>query len=60
MIFRIINPAGVGVMKTEYQSCIPKKDVLESMNAAGFRFELNGKRIKLRELIEFRQTGVSL
>ena len=47
-------------MKTEYQNCIPKKDVLESMNAAGFRFELNGKRIKLRELIEFRQTGVSL
>lgn len=57
MLLRIINPSGVGVMKTEHQSCIPKKDVLESMNAAGFRFELNGKRIRLRELIEFRQTG---
>lgn len=60
MLIRIINPSGMGVMRTEHQSCIPKKDVLESMNAAGFRFELNGKRVKLRELIEIKQAGGTL
>ena len=54
MLLEIYNPSGLGVMQTECVSCIPKKSELESMNACGYKFELNGKRIKLRELIELR------
>lgn len=58
LLFKVINPEGMGVMQTAAWSCIPANRVLESMNATGYKFMLDGKRIKLRELIEVRDAGL--
>ena len=56
MIFQIFNPNGLAVESTAYWSCVPSKAMLESMNAAGYIFKINGSRIKLRELIELKDS----
>lgn len=56
MTFQVCKPSGAAVMGTAFWSCVPSKAELEDMNAAGYIFKLDGKRIKLRELIERKES----
>lgn len=52
MKFEVINDKNKVVMHTEHTSCIPDKDILNSMSKAGYKFKLNGKAITTKKLNE--------
>lgn len=53
MKFEIINDKSKTVMQTEYISCIPDKDELNSMQIAGYKFKIDGKIISAKKLKEW-------
>lgn len=50
-MLKIINPHGTGVMRTEYRECYPKREDLSQMERTGYKFYLDGKRVKTKDLI---------
>lgn len=54
MKFEVINDKGQTVMATTSTSCIPNKDILESMSKAGYKFKVNGKVITKKQLLELK------
>ena len=49
MLFEVFAKDGTGRFQTSSESCIPY-DNLDSMNKAGFKFKLDGKRISVKDL----------
>lgn len=52
MHFEIINDKNKTMMSTESATCIPDKNMLDSISRAGYRFKLNGKIITIKKLNE--------
>ena len=44
MKFEVINRDGKVMMSTEHRSCIYPTDILKQMEAAGYKFRVDGKR----------------
>lgn len=53
MEFSVIRSDGVCVMSTSSKSCIPTDDQLNSLAAAGYTFELNGKPATRKKVKDF-------
>ena len=53
MKFEVVNDKSRVVMHTEYISCIPPKDILNSMSDSGYKFKLDGKIISIKKLNEY-------
>lgn len=54
MLFEVFAKDGTGRFQTSSESCIPY-DNLDSMNKAGFKFKLDGKRITVKDIKERRK-----
>lgn len=52
MKFEVVNRFGKTMASYMDYSCIPEKDVLESMYKAEYRFKLDGKNISLKKAKE--------
>lgn len=52
MKFEVINDKNKTVMTTTNLSCIPNKNILDSMLMAGYKFKLDGKLITIKKLNE--------
>ena len=46
MKFEVLDRDGIVKMSTEHKSCIYPTATLKSMEAAGYKFRINGKRWK--------------
>lgn len=57
MLFEVIDPSGLGMMRCNSQECIPEVRTLTSMTSAGFKFKLNGKIISLKKLKDLLKQG---
>ena len=58
MIFRVIGPDKEAKMRTEYVSCIPFEH-LDSMQQAGYTFEIDGKKASKAAVLKLRETPAS-
>lgn len=54
MMFTVINKDGRTVMRTEFPSCIPDKEQIDSMIKAGYKFKNEGKVISKTQIEELR------
>ena len=52
MLFTVIGPDGSIKASTDYIQCIYNNDTLVSMDRCGYKFELYGKRIRIRMLLD--------
>ena len=52
MLFRVIGQDGSVKAGTDYIQCIYSNDTLVSMDRCGYKFELYGKRIRIRMLLD--------
>ncbi len=52
MLFKVIGPDGSVKAGTDYIQCIYSNDTLVSMDRCGYKFELYGKRIRIRMLLD--------
>ena len=52
MKFEVINDKNKVVMHTEHISCIPPRNILNSMSKSGYKFKLNGKSVTVNKLNE--------
>lgn len=52
MKFEVVNDKNKVVMNTTNPDCIPKKDTLNLISKAGYKFKLNGKVVTIRKLYE--------
>ena len=52
MLFKVIGPDGGVKAGTDYIQCIYSNDTLVSMDRCGYKFELYGKRIRIRMLLD--------
>ena len=52
MLFRVIGQDGSVKAGTDYSQCIYSNDTLVSMDRCGYKFELYGKRIRIRMLLD--------
>ena len=53
MIFTVKDKDGLQVFKTEHESCIPF-DKLDSMNAVGLTFYIDGKKYSLNQMKKYQ------
>jgi len=54
MEFQVCNRSGLCVMMTRSWRCVYPKKILEDMNAAGYIFKLDGKKIGIKALCTLR------
>ena len=52
MLFRVIGQDGSVKAGTDYIQCIYSNDTLVTMDRCGYKFELYGKRIRIRMLLD--------